>query len=295
MARRIKTKHTMIRRPQRPIRKKQARRKTVLAFYVLLTLFVAVTAVLVVRLADYREARQEYAAYQSMDSDGAAAEVAEQAQAAPPEATAEAAVQAPPAAAPTPKPFHSPRVDALRKENRDTVGWLDIIGTGMQYPVVQAADNEYYMARTFQKKRNVSGAIFMDCWNAPGFTDFNTVIYGHNMQDGSMFAGLREYRNQKYLDDHSTIEITLLNKKLRYQVFAAYISQGESDADFRGQGCVTEEQWAAFIRAARRRSTAVHSAVTVSRHDRLLTLVTCTSGTNPWFWVVHAVLAEEQI
>lgn len=136
------------------------------------------------------------------------------------------------------------------------------------------------MTRTFNSKKNASGAIFLDCWNAKDFTDFNTVIYGHNMKDGSMFAGLREYRNQSFADKHRTIEVTLLGKKLTYQVFAAYTAQSEEAADFRGQRCITEEQRSAFIKAARKRAE-IDSDLTVRRSERLLTLVTCTSGTHP--------------
>ena len=158
---------------------------------------------------------------------------------------------------------------------------------------MQGADNEYYMTHTFKKKKNASGAIFLDCWNTPDLTDFNTLVYGHNMKDGSMFSGLREYRHQGFFDEHPTIEITLLNKKLTYRVFAAYISKDVANADFRGQNCDTEEQRSAFIKTVRKRSTDIDSNFAVSRHDRLLTLVTCTGGEHPWFWVVHAVLVEE--
>jgi len=279
---------TLIRQPRRPTHKKQARRKTVLAFCVLLAVFTVAGTVLAVRYAHYRAAQDEYAAYQAMRAEATTPpETEAPAPTAPPNVTATPT----PSAAPTAKPFYSAKVARLQKDNRDAVGWLDIVGTNMQYPIVQSRDNEYYMTHTFNKKRNASGAIFMDCWNAPDFSNFNTVIYGHNMQDGSMFAGLREYSKQKFFDEHSIIEITLLNRQLRYRVFAAYTAH--EDADFRGQGCATEAQWAAFIRAARKRSTEIDSSATVSRYDKLLTLVTCTSGTHPWYFVVHAVLVEE--
>jgi len=255
-----------------------------------MALFVAVAVIVVTRLAGYQAARDEYAGYQAMEAETvASAETAEPEQAM---TLAETAAPAP-TAVPAAKPFTSSKVAALRKENRDTVGWLDIPGTNMQYPIVQGADNEYYMTHTFKKKKNASGAIFLDCWNVPDFTDFSTVIYGHNMNDGSMFAGLREYRHQAFFDAHPHVEVTLLNKKLTYRMFAAYIVKDETNADFRGQGCATETQRSAFIKAARKRSTEIDSSHTVSRDDRLLTLVTCTSGTQPWFWVVHAVLVEE--
>ena len=279
---------TLIRQPRRPTHINQARRKTVLGFCVLLALFVAAGTVLAVRYAHYRAAREEYAALQAMQADATAPpETEAPTPTAPPDVTATPA----PSAAPTAKPFYSAKVARLQKDNRDAVGWLNIVGTDMQYPIVQGTDNEYYMTHTFNKKKNASGAIFVDFWNAPDFSNFNTVIYGHNMQDGSMFAGLREYGKQKFFDEHSIIEITLLNRQLRYRVFAAYTVQRE-DVDFRGQGCTTETQRSDFIKAARRRSTDIQSNCIVSRHDQLLTLVTCTGGTHPWFWVVHAVLVE---
>ena len=275
-----------------PSHAKRMRHYTMLAFGVSLTLLVIVGAILTVRLVGYWSARDEYTAYQAMEEE-----------ATDPPKTAVPEQSVPPmdavasqfTAIPTTKPFSSMRVTNLKKENRDTVGWIDIIGTEMKYPVVQGTDNKYYMHHTFKKKKNASGAIFLDCWNKPDFTDFNTVIYGHNMKDGSMFNGLREYRHQRFADEHSFVEITLQNKKLCYRIFAAYTSQGEDSADFRGQSCITEKQRSEFIKAARKRSTNLTSSATVSRHDRLLTLVTCTGGEHPWFWVVHAVLAETRL
>jgi len=275
-------------------------------FFALLSLIVGTGAILTARYIEYRSAGKEYASYQetmrlhAMLSPKDAPPVLEQA--VPLEAAAvplAAPLTTPPdtaapAIAPTVPPFYSGMVAQLQNENRDAVGWIDIIHTGIQYPLMQHSNNAYYMTRTFQKKTNASGAIFLDCWNAPGFTDFNTVIYGHNMSDGSMFAGLREYRHQAFFNAHPFIEITLLTKKLRYRVFAAYVSRGMEDEDFRGQDALTEEQRAAFIKAARKRSTEIASNFTVSRHDRLLTLVTCTGGKHPWFWVVHAALVGEE-
>ncbi len=271
------------------------RRIIKLTFFAVLTLMVVVAAVLLLRWREYRAAQDEYSEYQAM------AEVNEDVsfiplvslkpkQTFPPKTAALSTL----AVTATPKPFRSEKVASLLKVNREAVAWLDVVGTQMQYPVVQAKNNEYYMTHTIKKRKNASGAIFLDCWNVPNFTDFNTVIYGHNMNDGSMFSGLRDYRHQKFFDEHLTVEITLLDKKLTYHVFAAYTSQGVDGADFRGQECFTEAERSTFIKAVRKQSTDLDSSETVSRHDRLLTLVTCTSGTHSWYWVVHAVLVEEQ-
>jgi len=255
-----------------------------------LALCVAVGTILIAREAEYRAARSEYTAIQAiLDTTVTSTDTLPTPTVFPNEEIAATA----PIINPTPKPFYSARVAQLQKDNRDTVAWLNIPDTIIQYPIVQGTDNTYYMTHTFKKKRNASGAIFLDCWNSPAFTDFNTVIYGHNMKDGSMFNSLREYRHQGFFDEHPYVEITLLNTKLLYRVFAAYTSQGKESEDFRGQGLDTETQRSAFIKTVRRRSTSVSSFTTVSRHDRLLTLVTCTGSSQQWFWVVHAVLMEE--
>ena len=307
MARHHAVVDTLIRQPRRIYSKKQTRRKYVFAFAVFVSLFAGVLTILLVRGIEYHRAREEYTAVQmSFEGSVIATEDGANFFASAPMPTeyfvTNASVETNSPLVPThsqseaiatPAPFYSAEVAQLKKENRDTVGWLDISGTKIQYPIVQGKDNKYYLNHTFKKKTNASGAIFLDCWNMADFTDFNTVIYGHNMKDGSMFNGLREYRYQKFFNEHRYIEITLLNKKLRYRVFAAYVSQGEASTDFRGQNCATEEQRSVFIKAARKRSTELASNETVSRHDRLLTLVTCTGGDHPWFWVVHAVLDKE--
>jgi len=300
----------MKRRPQRTYTKpykKQKRSKTIPAFFVVLAMLAGVCTVIVMRNADYGMARSEYMEYQDQALSGLAAgqeptktlaQAPDEGQADAAQATAtqsdSASVAIPTDTAQIGDPFYSEMVARLKKNNSDAVGWLDIVDTKMNYPIVKGNDNAYYTAHTFNKKKSASGAIFIDCWNQPNFSDFNTVIYGHNMKDGSMFHDLREYKHQRFFDDHPYIEITLENKKLRYQVFAAYSFKMDSKWDFRGQNCFTDLERSEFIKAARKRSTGIASSQTVSRNDRMLTLATCDGDTNAWYWVVHAVLIEER-
>lgn len=80
--------------------------------------------------------------------------------------------------------------ESLRKINPDIVAWLRIEAAGIDYPVVRGVDNEYYLHHTFRGESNIAGSIFMDCRNED-FTDEKVILYGHNMRDGSMFAGLK--------------------------------------------------------------------------------------------------------
>ena len=159
-----------------------------------LVLTLALAAVLIVsggmfihQLLDYRAGD---AAYEE------AAEIAKLPEPAsePPEAPAEA-----PAAEPTPEPSAEPQTDplasidlaALQAVNADVLGWLSIPDTAISYPLVQGADNDYYLAHTWNRSSSAVGAIFMDARCASDRSGFNTVIYGHRMNNGSMFASLK--------------------------------------------------------------------------------------------------------
>jgi len=89
--------------------------------------------------------------------------------------------------------------DALYELNPGSAGWIVVPGTEISYPVVQGADNNWYLRHTFRGERNNSGAIFIDYRNAPDFTNAFTIVYGHNMLDGSMFAPLHGWRGDRFV------------------------------------------------------------------------------------------------
>jgi len=92
-------------------------------------------------------------------------------------------------------PYPQIDFDALKAINPDIVGWLYCAGTPINYPLVQGSDNDYYLHHLYNRKPNKSGCLFIDFANVPDFTDHNTVIYGHNMKSGAMFAVLEKYKN----------------------------------------------------------------------------------------------------
>ena len=79
---------------------------------------------------------------------------------------------------------------ALRRTNPDVLGWISIPGTQLDYPVLQSEDNQYYLTRTWEKQRNSAGSVFLECQLSGDFSEFNTILYGHNMKNGSMFGSL---------------------------------------------------------------------------------------------------------
>ncbi len=192
---------------------------------------------------------------------------------------------------PTKKPYYNSYIETLHKENADLAAWITIEGTDISYPIVKGKDNAFYQNHTFRKKENPSGAIFMDFRNAKDFTDYNTVIYGHNMKDGSMFHGLRNYQDKVYALEHAEISILCDHKKLIYQIISAYIR--EDEFDFRAQNCKSPQEKRKFFEEITMRSeNRLFNEPPVD--TSLLTLVTCTGGTHDWYFVVHAMLTKEE-
>jgi len=94
---------------------------------------------------------------------------------------------------------------ALRAENPEIIAWLTIPGTTIDYPVLQAADNKYYLSHDAQKKLNKNGALFLDYRMRADFSDFNSVIYGHYMSSGMMFQNLVKFKEKDFFESHDEV------------------------------------------------------------------------------------------
>lgn len=115
--------------------------------------------------------------------------------------------------------------ETLQKENPDIYAWITIPGTDIDYPVVQdSTDNTYYLNHAADTSLSDSGAIYSEKENAKDFDDYLTVLYGHNMKDGSMFAGLHKYEDKTFLKDHKDLTIYTPDSILKYRIFAAYLT-----------------------------------------------------------------------
>ena len=176
---------------------------------------------------------------------------------------------------------------SLRQVNEDVIGWIRIPDTKIDYPFLQGEDNEYYLKRTWQGHKNGAGSIFLECRNSADMTDFNTILYGHNMKSGAMFAGLRKYTGQSYWEKHPYVYLLTDQGVWRYEIFSAYKAPVDSYAY--GLSFQQRETRENFIASALENSqieTGVEPAVT----DRILTLSTCSGSGYSTRWVVHARL-----
>lgn len=172
----------------------------------------------------------------------------------------------------------------LQAQNPDTVGWIEIPGTGISYPLMQADDDAYYLNHTFSNKVNSAGSIFVEALNSPDFTDLHTIIYGHNMKNGSMFAGLKNYRNESYFENHPYIYIDLEDGSHCYQIFSCHEAP-VTDVSYT-IGYAADDVYASFLDEIKA-SSLYDTGVDVGTGDSVITLSTCTSNDANRF-VVHA-------
>ena len=177
----------------------------------------------------------------------------------------------------------------LREVNPQAVGWIWVPGTTVNFPLVQGEDNAKYLSRSYDLGWSNSGSIFLDYRNSSGFTDENSIIYGHNMKNGGMFGRLKDYAEQDYLEEHRLLYVFLEDRTLKYRIFAAYRTESTSEAytrDFSGE--LSFPAYLEFISA----QGNVYEPPTEA--SPLLLLSTCTSGRRTERFVVHAVLVAEK-
>ena len=107
----------------------------------------------------------------------------------------------------------------LKSINEDIIAWIEIEGTNINYPIIKN-ENNYYLKHSFDKKYNSNGAIFTT--NIFPFKDDETIVYGHNMKNGSMFSNLGKYLNKEFLDLHSKYKIYTVDKNYEATIFSVY-------------------------------------------------------------------------
>lgn len=176
--------------------------------------------------------------------------------------------------------------EELKKKNPDTVAWLKVENTNIEFPVVQAKNNSYYLTHNFNKEYNTAGWIFADYKNKLDTTDKNIVIYGHNMRDNSMFGSLKDVIKEEWYNNEENKYITFITENAYqvYQVFSVYQIEKE---DYYIQTKFKDDEFSKFVDTIKQRSKK-DFAVEVSNEDTILTLSTCANN-NKYRVVLHSV------
>lgn len=173
-----------------------------------------------------------------------------------------------------------PKYRAAYSENQDLVGWITVPNTTINHPVMQSGDNEFYLRHDFYKAYLRRGTIFMDYRNSLEEFDKNTVLYGHNYLDSTMFSDLEKYKDIEFYKTSPVIEFNTIYADHKWKVFAVFLTTASPELD---NGYVfnyiyptmTDENFADFIAEVSKRSL-YQTDVEVLPTDKILTLSTCT-------------------
>ena len=176
---------------------------------------------------------------------------------------------------------------ALKEINSDTIGWLKVNGTNIEYVVVKGTDNDYYLHHNFEKQNNSAGWIFADYRNKFDYTDYNTVIYGHNMKNDSMFGTLKNVLSDEWYNNEENRHIILVTEKgtFTYKVFSVY---EEKASDYPIQtGFSNDNEYLNFLNTIKDKSIKDFN-VELSAEKGILTLSTCGND-NKNRVILHAI------
>ena len=184
--------------------------------------------------------------------------------------------------------------EALWEINPEAYAWITIPGTEIDYPILQSeTDNTYYLTHNIEGEESPEGAIFTEDYNSKDFEDPNTVIYGHNMRNGSMFQGLHEYMDRAFFDENREVLIYLPDKILHYEIFAAYLYDDRhllESFDFED-----EDVFGAYLNrifSIRDMNSFIDTDMEVTAEDKIITLSTCYSNESNQRYLVQAVLVS---
>ena len=181
-----------------------------------------------------------------------------------------------------------PEYQEIYAENEDLVGWLEIDGTVINYPVLQSDSEEnsqFYLTHSFAKKKDKNGSLFMDYRNDFVDRDTNIIIYGHNMKSGAMFGTLKKYLEKGYLEKHPKIRFDTIYERGTYEVIGAFLSEVsyQDEYTFRYYNFLNannESEFEAFCVNVMQLDALKKGTLDAKYGDQLLTLSTCSSYTD---------------
>jgi len=189
------------------------------------------------------------------------------------------------------------QVKKLQEVNPDIVGWLEIEGTEISYPVLQDDDNEFYMTHNYKKEYTKDGSLFLDKdynWELPST---NLLIYGHNNNNGKMFNKLLDYKDEKFYKEHQTIRFTTEKEDAVYEIIAVFESRvyykSEKDV-FRYYYFINaenEQEFNEYVNNSKEASL-YETGKTAAYGDQLITLSTCAYHTEDGRFAIVARMSR---
>lgn len=186
--------------------------------------------------------------------------------------------------------------EGLQQINPEIYAWIRVPDTNIDYPILQHLDDDqsYYLSRDIYGENNQAGSLYTEYYNSRDFQEPNTVIYGHNMKNGSMFHNIRYFAKQEYFDEHEELYIYLPDKIMKYQIIACY---EYDDRHLLGSFDFYDEevfaQYLEDIMNPRSMYAMIREGVELTTEDKLVTLSTCVANKPNNRRLLQAVLVEE--
>ena len=179
----------------------------------------------------------------------------------------------------------------LKSQNPEMTAWIAFDTLDISYPVMHGEENTYYLTHTFSGKTNSSGSIFMEAGNSGDFTDFHTLLYGHNMKNGSMFGLLKKYSEEEFYQGNEFFTVYLEDRYYRYQIFSVH-NVAVTDQVYT-IGFAPNQEFEDFVERLNRQAW-YDTGITAGVNDKVVTLSTC-SASDEIRYVVHAVMVGEGV
>ncbi len=184
----------------------------------------------------------------------------------------------------------------LKKANPHIYAWINIENANVDYPILQhPEDNSYYLKRTVNGQRSAYGSIYTEDYNSKDFSDFNTLIYGHNMKNGTMFGSLKKFRDASFFKENRYINVYMENRILRYEIFAAYTwDNSHILASWNFDLKENRAEYLQQIYAVRDMNSQISSDIKVTSNDKIITLSTCMNDKSKRFLVAGVLIYDSK-
>ena len=191
-------------------------------------------------------------------------------------------------------PITAPVIDwsGLKAENGDIIGWIEVPAVGIQYPVLQGESNDEYLHKAVNGEWRTAGSIFLDSENSPEMTDKHSIIYGHNMRNGSMFASLRNFNEQEVYESCPYFWICTEKKNLLYRIISVHVAATGDESFTLFPSSIRNKDFSAWVENETGKSQ-IESPVPDRYIERLLTLSTCTPSSDNTRQLVQGILIRE--
>lgn len=171
-----------------------------------------------------------------------------------------------------------PQFQRLLNINPDIVGWLTIDHTKVDYPILQSSDNDYYLNRNYKKAESKAGSFFMDFRNQIDTNDKQTIIYGHEMKDGSMFGQLKKFLDEDFFTQNQHFQYETLYASYDVEVFSVYLTT--TDFNYIETDFSSDEEYIEYLRVIKGKSE-IPTDIQVDEEDTIITLSTCNYLLDP--------------